>query len=36
LILSRQLASYLAPPMCLVGHEGELLFYKEAAEAVLG
>jgi PAS domain S-box-containing protein len=36
LILTRQLASYLATPMFLVGHEGELLFYNEAAEAVLG
>jgi PAS domain S-box-containing protein len=36
LILTRQLASYLATPMFLVGREGELLFYNEAAEAVLG
>jgi len=36
LILTRQLASYLATPMFLVGPEGELLFYNEPAEAVLG
>ena len=36
LILTRQLASYLATPMFLVGPAGELLFYNEAAEAVLG
>lgn len=36
LILTRQLASYLATPIFLVGPEGELLFYNEAAEAVLG
>ena len=36
LILMRQLASYLATPLFLVGPEGELLFYNEAAEGVLG
>ena len=36
LILMRQLASYLATPLFLVGPKGELLFYNEAAEAVLG
>jgi|GraSoiStandDraft_28_1057319.scaffolds.fasta_scaffold318454_2 PAS domain-containing protein len=36
LILMRQLASYLATPIFLVGPEGELLFYNEAAEGVLG
>lgn len=32
----RQLASYLATPIFLVGPTGELLFYNEAAEGVLG
>ncbi len=36
LILTRQLASYLAAPMFLVGPEGELLFYNEPAEALIG
>src|SRR5688572_11152144 len=36
LILTRQLASYLATPMFLVGPAGELLFYNEPAEALLG
>ena len=36
LILTRQLASYLATPMFLVGPEGELLFYNEPAEVLLG
>jgi PAS domain-containing protein len=36
LILTRQLASYLATPMFLVGPEGELLFYNEPAEKLLG
>lgn len=36
LILTRQLASYLAAPMFLVGPEGELLFYNEPAEELLG
>lgn len=36
LILTRQLASYLATPMFLVGPEGELLFYNEPAEHLLG
>jgi hypothetical protein len=35
LILTRQLASYLATPMFLVGPEGELLFYNEALEIPL-
>src|ERR1051325_2463545 len=36
LILTRQLASYLVTPMFLVGPEGELLFYNEPAEGLLG
>ena len=36
LILTRQLASYLLTPMFLVGPEGELLFYNEPAEELLG
>jgi PAS domain-containing protein len=36
LILTRQLASYLATPIFLVGPGGELLFYNEPAEALLG
>jgi PAS domain-containing protein len=36
LILSRQLASYLSVPVFLVGTEGDLLFYNEAAEQVIG
>jgi len=36
LILTRELASYLATPMFLVGPEGELLFYNEPAEGLLG
>lgn len=36
LILTRQLASYLVTPMFLVGPQGELLFYNEPAEALLG
>src|SRR6185503_20220600 len=36
LILTRQLASQLAMPVFLVDHDGTLVFYNEAAEAVLG
>ena len=36
LILARQLASYLALPLFLVGPDGALLFYNEPAELVLG
>lgn len=36
LILMRQLASYLAIPVFLVGAEGGLLFYNEAAGRLLG
>jgi PAS domain-containing protein len=35
-ILMRQLASYLAMPIFLVGPAGDLLFYNEPAEALLG
>ncbi len=35
-ILMRQLASYLAMPVFLVDAEGNLLFYNEPAEALLG
>lgn len=35
-ILTRQLASYLAMPMFLVAPDGTLLFYNEPAEAILG
>jgi PAS domain-containing protein len=35
-ILMRQLASYLAMPIFLVGPAGNLLFYNEPAEALLG
>ncbi|MGH7822532.1 MAG: PAS domain-containing protein [Candidatus Binatia bacterium] len=35
-ILMRQLASYLATPIFLVDPEGTLIFYNEAAEAILG
>lgn len=35
-ILARQLASYLSTPAFLVGRDGTLLFYNEAAEATLG
>jgi PAS domain-containing protein len=34
--LTRQLASYLAMPIFLVGPEGNLLYYNEPAEALLG
>src|SRR5262245_2299099 len=36
LILTRQLASQLAMPVFLTDHDGTLVFYNEAAEAVLG
>lgn len=35
-ILARQLASYLAMPIFIVDPEGNLLFYNEPAEAILG
>jgi len=35
-ILTRQLASYLAMPMFLVDPRGTLLYYNEPAEAILG
>jgi len=35
-ILARQLASYLSTPAFLVGRDGTLLFYNEAAEVILG
>lgn len=34
-ILTRQLASYLAMPVLLVDTEGNLIFYNEAAESLL-
>ncbi|MFN7973363.1 MAG: PAS domain-containing protein [Acidobacteriota bacterium] len=36
IILSRQLASYLATPIFLVDTEGNLIFYNEPAEEILG
>lgn len=36
LILMRQLASYLAMPVFLVDPEGQLLYYNESAEQLLG
>jgi PAS domain-containing protein len=36
IILLRQLASHLAMPVWVAGENGELLFYNEPAEAVLG
>ena len=36
LILMRQVASYLATPVFLVNPKGDLLFYNEAAEEILG
>jgi PAS domain-containing protein len=36
IILTKQLASYLAMPVFLVDPEGNLLYYNEPAEAVLG
>ncbi len=35
-ILMRQLASYLATPIFVVDSEGNMLFYNEPAEALLG
>ena len=35
-ILTRQLASYLAMPIFIVDTAGTLLFYNESAEAILG
>jgi PAS domain-containing protein len=35
-ILTRQLASYLATPIFIVDHRGSLIFYNEPAERVLG
>jgi PAS domain-containing protein len=35
-ILTRQLASYLAMPMFIVDPKGTLIFYNEAAELILG
>ena len=36
IILTRQLAGYLSVPLFLVDPEGNLLFYNEPAEALLG
>jgi PAS domain-containing protein len=36
LILTRQLASYLAMPVFVVNPEGSLIYYNEAAEGLLG
>ncbi len=36
IILTRQLAAYLSVPLFLVDPEGNLLFYNEPAEAILG
>ena len=35
-ILARQLASYLSTPAFLIGPDGTLLFYNQAAETILG
>ncbi len=35
-ILTRQLASYLAMPIFVVGSEGDLVYFNEPAEALLG
>jgi PAS domain-containing protein len=35
-ILTRQLASYLVMPVFIVGPTGDLLYYNEPAEAILG
>ena len=35
-ILARQLSSFLSTPAFLVGPDGTLLFYNEAAEGILG
>ena len=36
LILTRHWASYLAVPVWVMGENGDLLYYNESAEAVLG
>ena len=36
IILMKQLAGYLSVPLFLVGPNGDLLFYNEPAEAILG
>ncbi len=36
IILTRQLASYLATPIFVVDKDGGLIFYNEPAEAILG
>ena len=36
IILMRQLAGYLSVPLFLVGPNGDLLFYNEPAEAIIG
>lgn len=36
IILTRQLAEYLSVPLLLVDSTGELLFYNEPAESILG
>ncbi len=36
LILLRQLASYLTIPMWMMDHSGDLIFYNEPAEGLLG
>ncbi len=36
MILARQLASYLALPMFLVDPQGDLMYYNEPAEEILG
>lgn len=36
LILARHLASYLATPIFIVSPEGDLLYYNEPAESILG
>ena len=36
IILTRQLAEYLSVPLFLVDPKGDLLFYNEPAEAILG
>ena len=36
IILTRQLASYLSVPLFLVDPKGNLIFYNEPAEAILG
>ena len=36
IILMKQLAGYLSVPLFLVGPNGDLLFYNEPAETILG